>query len=87
MHYTKDKLAKISEAIEKAPTKAEEKLTETAALKKLNKSILNLHELKGYTVKEIAELLKENGFKITQKTIKNLILEKKSMKKTKNKVS
>lgn len=78
--YPIEKLSEVQTALKTAPTKTVRFIGHTQALQKLQTQIRNLYVKKNYEPKEIVELMRESGVKVTILEVKNLLKSKEKAK-------
>jgi hypothetical protein len=81
MSYSEDVVNKIAEELDALPTLTR-RLSETVVIRKLRKNIRS-GLLKGYTLEQLVDIMRQNGMPIKAKTIKNMLEKKSSPRRAK----
>jgi DNA-binding Lrp family transcriptional regulator len=84
LSYPEDVVNKVAEEIDALPPQAR-RLSETAVIKRLRKNIRS-GLLKGYTLEQLVDIMRQNGMPITAKTIKSVLEKKSSPRRAKHQV-
>ncbi len=71
--YPVEKVGEVAKALAEAPALPPKFKAHDEALAELSKQIKELHQRKNYDVRQIVQLLKQNGIKTTQKEVKVLL--------------
>lgn len=71
--YPVDKVTEVAKTLEGLPARPPKKIGHEEALTQLSKLIHELHDTKNYDAREIVQVLKQNGLKVTLKEVKNLL--------------
>ena len=71
--YPVEKIGVVAKALAEAPTLPPKFKGHNEALADLTKQIKELHDKKNYDIRQLTQLLKQNGIKTTQKEVKELL--------------
>lgn len=71
--YPVEKIGVVAKALAEAPTLPPKFKGHNEALADLAKQIKELHDKKNYDIRQLTQLLKQNGIKTTQKEVKELL--------------
>lgn len=71
--YPVEKISEVAKILQQAPALPPKFKTHDEALSELSKHVKDLHENKNYDVRQIVQLLKQNGIKTTLKEVRTLI--------------
>ena len=71
--YPADKVAEVAKTLAEAPALPPKFIPHSDTLAELSKHIKDMHFRKNYDVRQITQLLKENGIKTTIKEVQNML--------------
>ena len=71
--YPADKVAEVAKTLAEAPALPPKFIPHSDTLAELSKHIKDMHFRKNYDVRQITQLLKENGIKTTIKEVRNML--------------
>ena len=71
--YPAEKVAEIAKTLADAPPLPPKFIPHSDTLAELSKHIKDMHFRKNYDVRQITQLLKENGIKTTIKEVRNML--------------